>query len=467
MSDPVQKAIETGRSNANIYSDIYNANIFCELWKDKIRWSKDYGGWFIFNGSYWERDGNDRIKHYAMLTHAHMIAQTELLKDKKYFTHLKNSAADNKLNAMLSCSKPHLGARSEDFDRDQHLFNCINGVIDLRSGLKFPHAPQHLITKLANVVFDAEAKCPTWEKFLQDIFLGNQEIIDFMQTAVGYSMTGDVREQCLFILYGVGRNGKSRFLSCINDLLGDYAMNCPSSTFIRKNNQGGGVPNDVARLKGARMVTAVENNQNVSFDESMIKQLTGGTDKLTARFLNKEFFDFMPTFKIFFTTNHKPNIRGTDDGIWRRIKMVPFDFKVTDATDDRQLGEKLRTEMSGILNWALAGCKRWREQGLITPAAIKASTENYKDEEDFIGEFIKDKCAIDKDAYITVKDFKDSIIAHCGFKMSGKTISSYMESKGFKAPDNRKTIDGATIRIYTGLRFTEHYEKQQNLGWDP
>lgn len=463
--DPVQKAIDGVSGTRDIYSDVYNAKIFCELWKDKIRWSKDYGGWFIFNGKYFERDNNDQIKRYAVLTYEHMTAQIDKIKDKKYFTHLKNTAGDQKLNAMLSCSKPYLAVKSDDFDADQHLFNCDNGVIDLRSGLKFPHAPQHLMTKISSVSFDRDAQCPVWLKFLNDIFLGNQEIIDFMQTAIGYSLSGDVREQCLFILYGTGRNGKSRFLSCINELLSDYAINCPSTTLIRKQNQSGGIPNDIARLKGSRMVTAVENNENVSFDESMVKQLTGGTDKITARFLNREFFDFFPTFKIFFTTNHKPNIRGTDPGIWRRIKMIPFDFKITDSTDDRFLGEKIRQEMSGILNWVLAGHKRWRQDGLQTPNAIKMATDNYRDEEDIIGEFIKDKCTLDANSFLSVKTFKDAIIDHIGFKISGKTISSYMELHGLKDIDNRKTIDGQTVRIYKGLKLTNQYEAQQSMGW--
>lgn len=463
--DPVQKEIASVESTKDIYSDIYNARVFHNLFKDQIRWCKDYGGWFIYNGKYWERDSNDTIKRYAIKAHGAMCGELERIKDKKYFTHLKNSAADNKLNAMLSCSKAYLGALSDEFDADQYFFNCKNGFIDLRTNTKLPHCHQMLFTKMSGVEYDSSAQCPVWLKFINDVFMGKQEIIAFMQQAIGYSLSGDVREQCLFILYGVGRNGKSRFLSTITELLGDYASSCPASTFIKKNNNGGGIPNDIARLKGARMVTAIESNQNVSLDESTIKHITGGTDKVTARFLNREFFEFLPTFKIFFTTNHKPNIRGTDPGIWRRIKMVPFDFKVTDETDDKYLGEKLREELPGILNWALEGSKSIRSKGLQTPQEIKRATDRYRNEEDIIGQFIRDNCTTDETGWVTVSEFKDKLYEFCGFKLSQKQIGSYMEANDFKDDDNRKNIDGRAVRIYKRLRFIAAHDTQTDMGW--
>lgn len=463
--DPADKAFAAVESTKEMYCDIYNARVFRDLFKEKIRWCKDYGGWFIYNDHVWQRDGNDTIKRYAIKAHGHMCGQLELMKDKKYFTHLKNSAADQKLNSMLSCAKAYLGCEADEFDADQYLFNCRNGVVDLRTGCFAPHNHEHLMTKIADVNFELEAKCPVWLKFLNDIFLGKQELIDFMQLAIGYSLSGDVREQCLFILYGVGRNGKSRFLSCISDMMGDYAASCPASTFIKKNNNGQGIPNDIARLKGERMVTAIESNQNVSLDESTIKHITGGTDKITARFLNREFFEFLPTFKIFFTTNHKPNIRGTDPGIWRRIKMVPFDFKVTDETDDKFLGEKLKNEIAGIFNWALEGHKKFRETGLITPPEIRRATDIYRAEEDAIGQFIKDECIVDKDAWIPVNEFKDRMFTILGFKLSQKQIGAYMEAQGYKDDDNRKAIQGRTVRVYKGIRFASAHESQVDGGW--
>jgi putative DNA primase/helicase len=395
-----------------------------------------------------------------------MCSDIEKVKDKKYFTHLKNSAASQKLTAMLTCAKAYLGVNSDEFDADQYMLNCENCIIDLRTGKQLSHSPNALMTKIAHVNYDPDAQCPVWLKFLDDIFLNKQDLIDFMQQAIGYSLSGDVREQCLFILYGVGRNGKSRFLSCISDMLGDYSSSCPASTFIKKNNNGQGIPNDIARLKGSRMVTAIESNQNVSLDESTIKHITGGTDKVTARFLNREFFEFLPTFKIFFTTNHKPNIRGTDPGIWRRIKMVPFDFKVTDETDDKYLGEKLRAELSGILNWALDGNKSVRERGLITPKDIQRATAVYRAEEDAIGQFIKDECIVDTAGWISVAEFKDRMFIALGFKLSQKQIGAYMEANGYKNDDNRKNVDGKTVRVYNGIRWSAAGETQTDIGWE-
>lgn len=460
--NPVDQYVASIDGTKDIYSDIYNAKIFHGLWKDKIRWSKDYGGWFIYNGRFWQRDTNDEIKRYAMLTHAHLIKDLERIKDKKYFTHLKNSAADNKLNSMLSCAKPFLSALPEHFDCNDSLFNCLNGTLDLENERFTVCNPSDLITKSSNVKFEPLAQAPLWDKFLADIFLGNQEIIEFIQDVIGYSLTALTREQCLFIFYGSGRNGKSRFIDTVVNMMGDYAMNCPSSTFIRK--QQASIPNDIARLKGARMVTAIENNQNVSFDESMIKQITG-EDKITARFLNKEYFDFSPTFKIFFATNHKPNIRGTDIGIWRRIKMIPFKFQITDATEDKALGSKLNAELPGILNWALTGHLRWKKRGLVTPPAIKMATEAYKDDEDSVGQFIKDHCTMGEGFHVTVNEFKDRLIGFLGWRISQKQISGYMEAHGFKDADNRKKIDGVDVRVYTGLRFNQPYERQANMGW--
>lgn len=461
----MDKDVAAVESPKEILSDIYNGRVFSTLFKDTIRWCKDYGGWFVFNSKVWERDTNDQIIRYAIKAHAHMASDPDKMKNRRYFTHLKNSASGSALNQMLHCAKADLGAYSNEFDADHYMLNCKNTIIDLKTGVRLPHSPHALMTRMANVDYDPDALCPVWLKFLNDIFCGRQELIDFMRQAVGYSLSGDVREQCLFILYGIGRNGKSIFLSTISDMLGDYSTSCPASTFIKKNNNGQGIPNDIARLKGSRMVTAIESNQNVSLDESTIKHITGGTDKVTARFLNREFFEFLPTFKIFFTTNHKPNIRGTDPGIWRRIKMVPFDFKVTDETDDRYLGEKLKAEFSGILNWALAGSKMLREKGLITPPIVRRSTDSYRDEEDIIGLFIKDNCIVCDDGWVNVNDFKEKLFEFCGFKLSQKQVSSYMENHGMKDEDNRKVVSGKTFRIYKGLRFVSGNETQTDIGW--
>lgn len=449
-----------------LYTDIYNSERFSKKYGHKIRWSKDYGGWFIYNGKHWKRDNNDIIKKYAI--EFYKVLCEELQENKfnlddyqlnQFSKHVKNTGQNGKLEAMLDCSKAFLGEGQEKFDSNYDLFNSQNGTINLKTKMFQEFNPNDLLTKISNVNFDSKSECPRWTIFLEEIFLGNKEIIEFIQRVVGYSMTASTKEQCLFIFYGFGRNGKSIFIDTISYMLGDYAVNCPSTTLIRKPNSSA-VPNDLASLKGARFVTAVESNQNVTLDEALIKQLTGG-DKITARFLHKEYFEFKPTFKIFIATNHKPNIRGTDVGIWRRIRMIPFDLRITDENDDRNLGDKLREELPGIFKWAIEGYKKWESEGLKTPQVVLDATGNYQDEEDDLGQFIKDYCIEDEGGYIPINEFKNKFKEIVGYYKGQKIISEYMHRMGII--DDRVYTKGTQVRCWKGMRFVKFYEHQSTL----
>jgi putative DNA primase/helicase len=216
----------------------------------------------------------------------------------------------------------------------------------------------------------------------------NADVITFVQTVAGWALTGDTSEQTMFILFGSGANGKSTFLNTIMYLLGDYAIATPTETFMRKN--GDQNTNDIARLRGTRFVTTTEAEQGRRLSEPLIKQITGN-DRMTARILYGEFFNFLPTFKIFMATNHKPVIKGTDHGIWRRIKLIPFTTRIPEEKQDKRLEDKLRAEASGILNWLLEGTRLWRREGLKAPAAILNATDEYRGEMDVIGNSIKEK----------------------------------------------------------------------------
>lgn len=377
----------------------------------------------------------------------------------QYSKHVKASGSNSKLEAMLDCAKAYLGTSQHNFDAQENLFNLKNKTLNLKLGKDGFIRSQSfnaddLLTKISGVDFDGNAKCPLWETFLDDIFLGDKETIEFMQRVVGYSLTASTKEQCLFIFYGCGRNGKTIFINTITEMLGDYAVNCPQNALIKKQHSGG-VPNDIASLKGARFVTASESNQNVTLDEALIKQLTGG-DKITARFLHKEFFEFTPTFKIFIATNHKPNIRGTDTGIWRRIRMIPFDLKITDENDDRTLDKKLKKELPGIFVWAVKGYKKWLKYGLKTPKKIFDATCVYQDEEDDLGMFIKDYCIMDENGRIPVTEFKERFRNVNGYFKSQKIISEYMLRYGIIG--SRHSINGNQVKCWDGLRFTTMFE---------
>jgi putative DNA primase/helicase len=218
---------------------------------------------------------------------------------------------------------------------------------------------------------------------------GNQHLISFIQRAIGYSLTGSTSEQVLFIPYGVGANGKSTLIETVNAMLGDYAQTASSSLLLTKRNDG--VPNDVARLAGSRFVASAENDAGRHVAEALVKRLTGG-DKVSARFLFNEFFDFYPQCKFFLSTNHRPRIRGTDKGIWRRIRLIPFNVVIPDEQQDKQLKEKLLAELPGILAWAVRGCLAWQREGLGMPPEVSDATESYRQESDVLGQFIAERC---------------------------------------------------------------------------
>jgi putative DNA primase/helicase len=258
-----------------------------------------------------------------------------------------------------------------------------------------------MITKLAKVRYDKDADCPMWKQFVREIMDYKADLIAFLQTAAGWSVSGDTSEQSMFILYGTGANGKSTFLNVIQNILGDYALSTWAETFMKRNNDT--ATNDIARLRGARFITISETEQGKRLSEHLIKQVTGN-DALTARFLYGEYFNFVPTFKIFMASNHKPVIRGTDHGIWRRIKLIPFTTRITEDKRDRYLDQKLLTENSGILNWLIEGVLRWKQEGLNVPVLIANATDEYRGEMDVIGNFLKECCVQKPGAAIRARE---------------------------------------------------------------
>lgn len=293
---------------------------------------------------------------------------------------------------MLELLKAEVPIVPEKLDRDPWLLNVQNGILNLRTGEMDRHNAHLYITKLAPVKYDPDATCPMWLSFLDRVMVGNKDLVVFLQQAVGYALTGDVGEQTLFIPYGTGANGKSTFTETIAALLGDYALQTPAETLLMKRNDS--IPNDIARLKGARFVYAVESEQNRRMAEAFVKQITGG-DTVTARFLHAEFFEFRPECKLFLATNHKPTIRGQDHAIWRRIKLIPFNVRIPEEEQDRRLKQKLKTELSGILNWALEGCFDWIRNGLFFPEQVQIATQEYRDRMDVLADFLYERCDVD------------------------------------------------------------------------
>lgn len=280
-----------------------------------------------------------------------------------------------------------------DFDSNNWVLTVENGVLDLRSGQLLPFDRRFNSSKRTAVRYDPLATCPRWEVFLQEIFNYDAELIQFIQRAIGYSLTGETSEQCLFLCHGAGANGKSVFLEVLLRLLGEFGLDAPVSTFSSKPANANNASNDLAMLRGARLVTATETNEGMRFDEAIVKKLTGG-DRVTARKLYQDFFYYIPNFKIWIAMNHKPSIRGTDNGIWRRMRLIPFDRIFSIDQQDRNLKFKLLNELPGILNWALRGCSDWQQNGLPMAQIVEDATNEYRAAEDTLGQFIEENCIV-------------------------------------------------------------------------
>jgi putative DNA primase/helicase len=289
----------------------------------------------------------------------------------------------------LAQSERGVAVRLGDFDKDEWLLNLQNGTLDLRTATLRPHNRNDSITKLSPIEYVSDAVCPQWNKFLAEITDGNLEFVGYLQRAVGYSLTGITNEQALFLLCGRGANGKTVFLETVRFILGDYAASANFESFIQT--RSGAIRSDLARLNGARFVTATESESGQQLAEAVVKQMTG-SDTVTVRFLYSENFEFRPEFKLWLATNHRPRITGHDDGIWRRLRVLDFTVSIQKADQDRQLLEKLKLEGPGILNWALSGLSDWTAYGLSEPPAVISASSAYRQDEDVIQHFLEARC---------------------------------------------------------------------------
>ena len=359
-------------------------------------------GWLFYDGARWCRDEGDlRVREVAAYTVREIWKEIDRVEDSKQkgalAKHARASERADRIEAMVKLARPMLRIAAGAFDSDPFAFNVLNGTIDLRMGAIRPHNHDDKIAKLAPVTYDPGAACPRWLQFLREVFGDNAELIAFVQRAVGYSLTGDTREQCFFLLYGTGANGKSTLVDALRALLGDYCATAAFESFTASNRTGGGARGDLARLVGTRLVSASEGEAGQTLAESVVKQLTGG-ETIAVRHLYCEEFEFVPTFKIWLSTNHEPQIRGTDEAIWRRVVEIPFNATFPEGQRDPQLGEKLEAEIPGILNWAIEGCLAWRREGLNKPSVVREAVAEYRETQDALGDFIRE-CVVIADGH--------------------------------------------------------------------
>lgn len=371
----------------------------------------------------------------------------------------KSTEMSPRLKAMIEVALPGIALRHEDLDADQYLFNTATGTVDLRHGLLYPPRREDRITKIGGAAArPASTGCPLWIAFLMRIMGADKdpeseatkragEMVAFLQRCLGYSLTGSTKEQCMFILYGHGANGKSTFLDVVRAVWGEYGVHARAETFMRDARKSS-IPNDIAALFGSRLITASEPEQGDQLNTSLMKEMTGDS-AMTARFLNREFFTFMPTFKVFLATNHRPVIKDTGHGTWRRPILIPFTVTIPEGERDKDLTRKLMEEKDAILAWAVQGCGEWmfgdesigRKPGLGVPAFVSEAIEDYRRDMDILAEFLAERCVVHVDERVTNTDIYK---AFAGWqKDNGEQPRSHrwftraLMDRGYKREDRR------------------------------
>lgn len=373
-------------------TDSWNSNLFSFLHKTDVCWCPSLGGWLIYDGKRWLKDELSQIEALAkgVARRIYGLAQIESspARAKDLGRHAIKTESSNGIRAMLELSKCELAVPAETFDKGDFLLNCKNGTRDLKTGELKPHSREDHLTKIVNANYDPEAKCPLWERFLLEVMGGNESLVRYLQKAIGYALTADIRHQCFFVLYGSGSNGKSTFLTTLQNILGDYVAQLATDTLMLKNNRGTG--NDLVRLRGTRLAVTVESGKQRRLDEVLMKQITGG-DKICGRLLYCEPVEFFIQAKFFLATNFPPLIDGADSAMVRRIRLIPFTVSFPENKQDLKLAEKLGAERDGTLRWAVEGCKLWLEEGLGTPPEVTRAVSEYSSEMDCLGRFLDEK----------------------------------------------------------------------------
>lgn len=370
----------------------------------------------------------------------------------------KASEMAPRLGAMVDVARSRIAVSHAQFDADQWKINTWGGTVDLKSGDVAPHRRDDLLTKITGAsVNPATARPPElWLSFLRRIMGGDDEMVLFLQRVCGYCLTGSTAEQCLFLLYGMGANGKSTFLDTLRAVLGDYAAHTRAETLMDKKG-GGGIPNDIAALRGARLVTASEPEQADRWSEGLVKEMTGDA-AMSARFMRGEFFEFRPTFKVLVAANHKPTVRATDHGFWRRIRLIPFEVQIPDAEKDRELGDKLLADRDNILAWMIGGCEMWQRVGLAPPARVVDATAAYRAEMDVLGTFLAERCVLGAGRMAGNSELYQAFESWCKssgeFTRSHRWMTRELQQRGYKREgraDLGRRWEGIEVKMEPGV----------------
>jgi len=351
------------------------------------RYCAQWGKWLVWTGNRWQPDDTLLVTHLMrhICREAAIKASSHRLAAK-----LASSSTVNGVERLARSERRH-ASTSDEWDSDPWLENSPGGVVDLRTGKLRPHDRADRMTKITTAT--PKGTCPRWLAFLSDITRGDADLMAYLQRVVGYCLTGVTSAHALFFPYGTGANGKSVFVNVITTILGDYAANAPMDTFMEARTDRH--PTDLAGLRGARFVSSIETEQGRRWNESKVKAITGG-DKVSARFMRQDFFEYLPQFKLVIAGNHKPSIRNVDEAMKRRLHLIPFTVTIPPEKRDGKLTEKLLKERDGILAWAVEGCLAWQRDGLKQPASVMSATDEYFEAEDALGQWIDERCLLTK-----------------------------------------------------------------------
>jgi putative DNA primase/helicase len=434
-------------------SDLGNAELLAAAHGERFRYVRARKVWLVWRDGRWREDETGEIMRAAKETVRDRLARAAAIdnddKRQREARWALASHSDQRLGAMvrLASTEPGIVLAADELDRDPYLLACANGVIDLRTGRLRPHDPADLISLGTEISYDADATCPRWLEFLDQVFDGDGALIGFMQRGSGYALTGDTREHVMFVLHGSGRNGKTTYVETMRKVVGDFARPTPFDTFARVRDRG--TRNDLAGLHRARLVVAAESGEGRKLDEATVKIVTGG-DSVPCRFLYGEFFSYKPGYKIFLITNHRPGVEGDDDAIWSRIKLVPFEISFK-GREDKKLEETLAGELPGILAWAVRGCLAWQRDGLGTAPAVETATSEYREDEDVLGAFLAEHCREEKHAQVLATDLRTAYDAFCK-DIGEKPISASALGKRLTRRGVKVSKPGGT-RTYHGIRL--------------
>lgn len=437
-------------------TDTGNAHRLYDRFGTIMHYSYNRKKWMYWDGKSWRYDESGEIKKLADLVCDDIKREAMLEQDEKTQADMlkwatRTASSKGKEAMVKECQHlEDVPVSLDALDSYTDYLNCQNGIVNLKNGELIPHESNFMMSKICVCEYDPSGMEPKlWKKFLNDVTDGDKRLQDYIQKCIGYSLSGSNREQCAYFLYGMGNNGKSTFLDTIADMMGTYSANVqPETIMLQKSFIGGGANSDIARLKSTRFVTSEEPTEGVRLNEGLLKQLTGGS-KVTCRFLYGDEFEYMPEFKIWVATNHKPVIRGTDLGIWRRIKLIPFEVNIPKEKVDKNLRYKLRKEFPQILNWAVQGCIKWQQEGIEEPKAVMDAVQDYKQEMDLLASFIEQCIEID---YTETEKIMASDMFRLYSKWAKENNEYEMSSKKFLKEVSKKLPTKG--RVSAGIYFS-------------